>query len=241
VARPGQQRSLASGKVVGAPARGGAIGESNGHPGVERALGGSNGRWVVNVPARVGAIGESNGHPGVERTSGSRTDIRESNGRPLDSPIPFRLTDPPTTPHSRPPLPQPGSPARLRHAIERILSQLVELAVSINSHIVVARQGTSPTTYRQSFRDVGAIGVLPSELAARLAVAAGLRNVRPGPRVPGDRPGTSRSRSAYCQVGLPHLCHACRHIHQLVEGLTRAEGRSASHIEIPPVPCPGAA
>jgi uncharacterized protein YutE (UPF0331/DUF86 family) len=65
----------------------------------------------------------------------------------------------------------------LRHAIERILSQLVELAVSINSHIVVARQGTAPTTYRQSFLDVGAIGVLPSELAARLAVAAGLRNV----------------------------------------------------------------
>ncbi len=65
----------------------------------------------------------------------------------------------------------------LRHAIERILSQLVELAVSINSHIVVARQGSAPTTYRQSFLDVGAIGVLPAQLAARLAVAAGLRNV----------------------------------------------------------------
>jgi uncharacterized protein YutE (UPF0331/DUF86 family) len=65
----------------------------------------------------------------------------------------------------------------LRHAVERILAQLVELAVSVNSHIAVSSRGTAPATYRQSFLDAGELGVLPDGLAARLAVAAGLRNV----------------------------------------------------------------
>ena len=65
----------------------------------------------------------------------------------------------------------------LRHAVERILGQLVDLAVSINAHIVAAARGTAPATYRQSFLEVGELGVLPPELASRLARAAGLRNI----------------------------------------------------------------
>lgn len=39
----------------------------------------------------------------------------------------------------------------LRHAIERILTQLVELAAAVNGHVAVARLGRGATTYRESF------------------------------------------------------------------------------------------
>lgn len=40
---------------------------------------------------------------------------------------------------------------RLRHAVERILTQLVELAVSVNSHVAATALGKAPGDYRESF------------------------------------------------------------------------------------------
>jgi uncharacterized protein YutE (UPF0331/DUF86 family) len=65
----------------------------------------------------------------------------------------------------------------LRHAVERILTQLVEVAVSINSHVAGSLTGRSPATYRESFGAAADAGVISAELAAELAPSAGLRNV----------------------------------------------------------------
>ena len=64
-----------------------------------------------------------------------------------------------------------------RHAIERVLTQLVELAVGVNAHIVGSRTGEAPTDYRSSFRALGELRVIDEELAASLALAAGMRNL----------------------------------------------------------------
>jgi uncharacterized protein YutE (UPF0331/DUF86 family) len=63
-----------------------------------------------------------------------------------------------------------------RHAVERILTQLVESAVAINSH-VAAVSGSVPGTYRESFFAAAGAGFISADLAERLAPSAGLRNV----------------------------------------------------------------
>ena len=65
----------------------------------------------------------------------------------------------------------------LRHAVERILTQLVDLAVSVNSHLAAARLGAGPSSYRESFQLAAETGAVPAELAARLLASVGLRNV----------------------------------------------------------------
>lgn len=65
----------------------------------------------------------------------------------------------------------------LRHAVERVLTQLVDLAVAVNSHAVAAEREAAPTDYRSSFRAAGEVGLLEPELASRLAGSVGLRNV----------------------------------------------------------------
>lgn len=65
----------------------------------------------------------------------------------------------------------------VRHAVERIVTQLVDLSVSINSHIVASTQSQVPTTYRESYAAVAKVGVITPELAAELAPSAGLRNI----------------------------------------------------------------
>ena len=44
------------------------------------------------------------------------------------------------------------------------------------AHLVV-EQGSSPSSYRESFLEAGRLEIVPVDLAARLADAAGLRNV----------------------------------------------------------------
>lgn len=65
----------------------------------------------------------------------------------------------------------------LRHAVERILSQVVELAVSVNSHVAATELGKAPGSYGESFDVLRAAGVLPTELSERLRRSVGLRNV----------------------------------------------------------------
>lgn len=64
-----------------------------------------------------------------------------------------------------------------RHAIERVLTQLVALAVAINGHIAVARLGRAPSDYRDSVRLGSEAGAISADLAEQLSPSVGLRNV----------------------------------------------------------------
>ena len=64
-----------------------------------------------------------------------------------------------------------------RHAVERILTQLVDLSSSINAHVVSTLTGAAPATYRESFQALAEVHVIDDELASRLAPSAGMRNV----------------------------------------------------------------
>lgn len=65
----------------------------------------------------------------------------------------------------------------LRHAIERILSQIVELAVAVNSHVSATQLARAPQDYRSSFDLICAAGAIEAELARRLKPSVGLRKV----------------------------------------------------------------
>lgn len=65
----------------------------------------------------------------------------------------------------------------VRYAVERILTQLVDTAVAINSHIVAALVGRTPDDYRSTFAAAAEAGALTPELAERLAPSVGLRNI----------------------------------------------------------------
>lgn len=64
-----------------------------------------------------------------------------------------------------------------RHAVERVLTQLIELAVSVNSHVAAARLGRAPASFRESFALAADAGAISRELAARLAPSAGFRDL----------------------------------------------------------------
>lgn len=65
----------------------------------------------------------------------------------------------------------------LRHGVERVLGQLVELAVSINGHVGATLLGRAPKDYRTSFALAQEAGALDPELVTRLQASVGLRNV----------------------------------------------------------------
>ncbi len=64
-----------------------------------------------------------------------------------------------------------------RHGVERVLSQIVEFAGSINAHIAASLLGRSPGSYAESFDEVARAGVLEWDLADVLRPSAGMRNV----------------------------------------------------------------
>jgi len=63
-----------------------------------------------------------------------------------------------------------------RKATERLLQELIEAAIDINVHMIVESGHPAPDDYYQSFIRAGEIGIIPSELAEKLAPSAGLRN-----------------------------------------------------------------
>ena len=65
----------------------------------------------------------------------------------------------------------------LRHAVERILTQLVELAAAVNEHVAGARLGRSATSYRDSFTLAAEAGLVDEALRDALVPSVGLRNV----------------------------------------------------------------
>jgi uncharacterized protein YutE (UPF0331/DUF86 family) len=63
-----------------------------------------------------------------------------------------------------------------RKATERLLQELIEAAVDINTHIIVETGNQVPDYYYESFIKMGEIRALPTALAEKLAPSAGLRN-----------------------------------------------------------------
>lgn len=62
-------------------------------------------------------------------------------------------------------------------AVERILTQLVDLASDVNAHIVSARLRRAPGTSRDSFELLARADVISTELANELGPSVGLLNV----------------------------------------------------------------
>lgn len=64
-----------------------------------------------------------------------------------------------------------------RAAAERLLQVVVDLAIDVNGHLLVALGHPAPATGRESFVQLGAAGVIDTALATELAPLASLRNV----------------------------------------------------------------
>jgi len=63
-----------------------------------------------------------------------------------------------------------------RKAAERLLQELIEAAIDINTHIIVQIGNPAPDDYYESFIKLGELKVLGAGLAEKLAPSAGLRN-----------------------------------------------------------------
>ena len=62
-------------------------------------------------------------------------------------------------------------------AVERLITQVVEVASSTAGHIAASHLPVVSSTYRGSFADAASVGALSTELAASLGAAAGMRNL----------------------------------------------------------------
>lgn len=63
-----------------------------------------------------------------------------------------------------------------RKATERLLQELIEAAIDINSHLIVQTGHTTPDDYYESFIKAGELSIISADLAEKLAPSAGLRN-----------------------------------------------------------------
>ncbi|MEK6725666.1 MAG: DUF86 domain-containing protein [Deltaproteobacteria bacterium] len=63
-----------------------------------------------------------------------------------------------------------------RKATERLLQELIEAAIDINTHIIVQTGNPVPDDYYDSFIKTGELKAISPDLAEKLAPSAGLRN-----------------------------------------------------------------
>ena len=63
-----------------------------------------------------------------------------------------------------------------RKATERLLQELIEAAIDINTHLIVQTGKRVPDDYFESFVKTGEYNINPKDLAVKLAPSAGLRN-----------------------------------------------------------------
>lgn len=61
--------------------------------------------------------------------------------------------------------------------IERVLTQLVDIAVGLDSALARGAGHRRPNSYRETFDVVAEAGVIAGELAVRLRPSAGMRNL----------------------------------------------------------------
>jgi uncharacterized protein YutE (UPF0331/DUF86 family) len=66
---------------------------------------------------------------------------------------------------------------KLVRSAERNFQLMVDIAIDINGHIITEHSGKAPDTYRQSFIELGALGVFSVATADGLAGTASLRNI----------------------------------------------------------------
>jgi len=77
---------------------------------------------------------------------------------------------------------RPGTAEELTRDVDRIdalgmaILVAVQEAIDVAFHVVVDERWGTPASYAESFELLAAHGVITSELAARMAAAAGLRN-----------------------------------------------------------------
>jgi uncharacterized protein YutE (UPF0331/DUF86 family) len=64
----------------------------------------------------------------------------------------------------------------LRKGTERLVQELIEAAIDVNTHLLTQSGITLPDDYYQGFLGLTELGVLPKDLADALAPSAGLRN-----------------------------------------------------------------
>jgi uncharacterized protein YutE (UPF0331/DUF86 family) len=65
----------------------------------------------------------------------------------------------------------------VRLAVERVLTQGVDLVAAVCTHVVSAQGHRTAATYRAAVQDAAAVGLVSTELADLLASAVGLRNL----------------------------------------------------------------
>jgi len=63
-----------------------------------------------------------------------------------------------------------------RKAAERLLQELIEAAIDINTHIITASGHTPPDDYYESFTRIGELGVIGFQFAEKLVPSTGLGN-----------------------------------------------------------------
>jgi uncharacterized protein YutE (UPF0331/DUF86 family) len=63
-----------------------------------------------------------------------------------------------------------------RKATERLLQELIEAAIDVNTYLIVQTGNTIPDDYYESFIKVGELKIISLALAEQLAPSAGLRN-----------------------------------------------------------------
>ena len=63
-----------------------------------------------------------------------------------------------------------------RKATERLLQEIIEAAIDINTHLIVQTGHTAPDDYFDSFIKAGELRIIASDLAEKMAPSAGLRN-----------------------------------------------------------------
>ena len=63
-----------------------------------------------------------------------------------------------------------------RHIVERVLTQLVDLANGINTHIVAAELDRAPQSNRASFEELAKIGIIGYEFADEIGPSVSMRN-----------------------------------------------------------------
>jgi uncharacterized protein YutE (UPF0331/DUF86 family) len=63
------------------------------------------------------------------------------------------------------------------HIVERVLSQLVDLAAAINAHITAVELDRAPDSYRKSFNEIATAGVIDRDFAHVLEPSVGMRNI----------------------------------------------------------------
>jgi uncharacterized protein YutE (UPF0331/DUF86 family) len=67
--------------------------------------------------------------------------------------------------------------ATLRAAVERWMQVAIEACIGLAYHVIAERGWTPPDTSRGSFETLAAHDLISPELAARLGMAAGMRNI----------------------------------------------------------------